>query len=184
VRELIVGGGIGVENGPAEPRPIDLDALAAALAASPLPGGERLAVEPGRALIARAGTSLYRVAAVKQQGRRRFVIVDGGMNDNPRPMLYGARHPADMVCSAAVGRLAPATLAGRSCENDEIGEYELPADVAAGDIIAMHYTGAYTYSMASNYNRFGKPTAVFVRDGTHRRAVRGQRPEDTLRDDM
>jgi diaminopimelate decarboxylase len=184
VEELIVGGGIGVENGPAEPRPIDLDALAAALATPAPAGGERLAIEPGRALIARAGTALYRVASVKQQGRRRFVIVDGGMNDNPRPMLYGARHPAEVVCTAAAGRLAPATLAGRSCENDEIGEYELPADIAAGDLIAMHYTGAYTYSMASNYNRFGKPPVVFVRDGHHRRVVRGQRPEDTLRDDQ
>lgn len=184
VRELIVGGGIGVENGPGEPRPIDLDTLGAALASPAPPGGERLAVEPGRALIARAGTSLYRIASVKQQGRRRFVIVDGGMNDNPRPMLYGARHPAEVVCSEATGPLAPATLAGRSCENDEIGEYELPADVAAGDVIAMHYTGAYTYSMASNYNRFGKPPVVFVRDGAHRRAVRGQPPEATLIDDQ
>ena len=183
VRELLVGGGIGVEVGPSEPRPIDLEALGAALG-GPLPGGERLAVEPGRALIARAGTSLYRIAAVKQQGRRRFVVVDGGMNDNPRPMLYGARHPAELVRSAATGAAAPATLAGRSCENDEIGEYDLPADVAAGDLIAMRYTGAYTYSMASNYNRFGKPSVIFVRDGSHRRAIRAQNPEDTLRDDQ
>jgi len=184
LRELIVGGGIGVEIGPAEPRPIDLEALAAALAAAAPPGGEGLALEPGRALIARAGTSLYRVAAVKQQGRRRFVVVDGGINDNPRPMLYGARHAAELVRTAATGALAPATLAGRSCENDEIGEYELAADVAAGDLIAMRYTGAYTYSMASNYNRFGKPPVVFIRDGSHRRVIRGQTPEDTLRDDQ
>jgi diaminopimelate decarboxylase len=183
LRELVVGGGIGVEIGPSEPRPIDLDALGAALA-GPLAGGEHLAVEPGRALVARAGTSLYRVAAVKQQGRRRFVVVDGGMNDNPRPMLYGARHPAELVRSAATGAAAPATLAGRSCENDEIGEYDLPTDVAAGDLIAMRYTGAYTYSMASNYNRFGKPAVIFVRDGSHRRAIRAQNPEDTLRDDQ
>ena len=184
LRELIVGGGIGVENGPTEPRPIDLDALAAALITPAPPGGEQLAVEPGRALIARAGTSLYRVAAVKQQGRRRFVVVDGGINDNPRPMLYGARHPAELVRTSATGAFAPATLAGRSCENDEIGEYELAADIAAGDLIAMRYTGAYTYSMASNYNRFGKPPAVFVRDGSHRRVIRGQTSEDTLRDDQ
>ena len=102
------------------------------------------------------------------------------MTDNPRPLLYGARHPADLVASAATGRPAPATLAGRSCENDEIGEYVLPDDVAAGDLIAMRYTGAYTYSMASNYNRFGKPAVVFVRDGhaTARRARRND--EDDL----
>ncbi len=60
----------------------------------------------------------------------------------------------------------------------------MAADVAAGDLIAMRYTGAYTYSMASNYNRFGKPGVIFVRDGTHRRAIRAQNPEDTLRDDQ
>ena len=184
VAELLVGGGIGVENGPHEPRPIDLDAIAAALATRAAGLPYRLAVEPGRALIARAGTALYRVAAVKRQGRRRFVVVDGGMNDNPRPMLYGARHPAELVASAATGPATAATLAGRSCENDVIGEYELPEDVAAGDLVAMRYVGAYTYSMASNYNRFGKPAVVFVHDGTHRRVVRAETPEDVLKNDL
>jgi diaminopimelate decarboxylase len=184
VGELLVGGGIAVEAGPDEPRPIDLDALGAALAARAAGTPYRLGIEPGRALVARAGTSLYRVASVKRQGRRRFVIVDGGMTDNPRPMLYGARHPAELLRSAASGPPAPATLAGRTCENDEIGEYELPDDVAAGDLIGMRYMGAYTFSMASNYNRFGKPTAVFVRDGTHRRVVRGESPEDVVSADV
>lgn len=184
VAELLVGGGIGVEDGPGEPRPIDLDAFAAALAARGSATPYRLAIEPGRALVARAGTALYTVAAVKRQGRRRFVVVDGGMNDNPRPMLYGARHPAELVRSVAAGPLEPATLAGRSCENDEIGEYALPADVAAGDLIAMRYVGAYTYSMASNYNRFGKPAVVFVADGAHRRVIRAETSDDVLRNDL
>jgi diaminopimelate decarboxylase len=89
-----------------------------------------------------------------------------------------------LIASAATGAPAPATLAGRSCENDEIGEYVLPDDVAAGDVIAMRYTGAYTYSMASNYNRFGKPAVVFVRDGTQRRVVRAESDEDTSRFDL
>lgn len=184
VRELVVGGGIAVESGPDEPRPVDLEALAAGLAARVEGTPYRIAIEPGRALIARAGTSLYRVASVKRQGRRRFVIVDGGMTDNPRPLLYGARHPAELLHSAARGALETATLAGRTCENDEIGEYMLPADIAAGDLIGMRYMGAYTFSMASNYNRFGKPAAVFVRDGTHRRVVRAESAEDVVRNDV
>ena len=184
VAELNVGGGIGIENGPGDARPIDLDAFAANLAERAAGTPYRLAIEPGRALVARAGSLLYRVVTVKRQGERRFVVVDGGMTDNPRPMLYGAHHPADLIVSAATGAPAPATLAGRSCENDEIGEYALPDDVAAGDAIAMRYTGAYTYSMASNYNRFGKPAVVFVRDGTQRRVVRAESDEDTSRFDL
>jgi diaminopimelate decarboxylase len=184
VDRLIVGGGIGIENGPGEPRPIDLDGFARALAGRAAGTPFRLAIEPGRAVVARAGSLLYRVVSVKQQGRRRFIVVDGGMTDNPRPLLYGARHPAELAASAASGPPAPATLAGRSCENDEIGEYLLPADVAAGDLIAMRYTGAYTFSMASNYNRFGKPAVAFARDGAHRRVVRAETPEDVVRCDL
>ena len=184
VEELNLGGGIGVESGPGEPRPIDLESFAARLAAGVADTPYRLAIEPGRALIARAGSLLYRVVTVKRQGSRRFVVVDGGMTDNPRPLLYGAHHPADLIASAATGKPAPATLAGRSCENDEIGAYVLPEDVRAGDLIAMRYTGAYTYSMASNYNRFGKPAVVFVADGSARRVVRAESDEDPSRCDI
>jgi diaminopimelate decarboxylase len=184
VEELNVGGGIGIENGPGEARPIDLEAFAERLATRAAGTPYRLSIEPGRAIVARAGSLLYRVVTVKRQGSRRFVVVDGGMTDNPRPLLYGAHHPADLIASEATGAPAPATLAGRSCENDEIGEYVLPDDVAAGDLIAMRYTGAYTYSMASNYNRFGKPAVVFVRDGTQRRVVRAESDEDTSRFDL
>jgi diaminopimelate decarboxylase len=184
VAELLIGGGIGVENGPADPRPIDLDALGRALAAEVAGTPYRLGIEPGRSLIARAGTTLYRVVTIKHQGRRRFVVVDGGMNDNPRPLLYGAHHPAEPVVTAASGPSAPATMAGRTCENDEIGEYRLPEDLARGDLIAMRHTGAYTFSMASNYNRYGRPAAVFVRDGSHRRVVRAETADDVVRNDV
>jgi diaminopimelate decarboxylase len=184
VDELALGGGIGIESAPGEPRPIDLDAFAESLARKAAGTPYKLSIEPGRAVVARAGTSLYRVVTVKQQGSRRFVVVDGGMTDNPRPLLYGAHHPAELITSGATGESVPATLAGRSCENDEIGEYRLPSDVRAGDIIAMRYTGAYTFSMASNYNRFGKPAVVFVRDGSHRRVVRAETPADTSRSDL
>ena len=122
--------------------------------------------------------------AVKVQGRRRFVIVDGGMTDNPRPALYGARHLPAVMAARALGPDEPATLVGRSCENDEMGDYVLPRDLAAGDLLALRITGAYTYSMASNYNRFGRPPVVFVRDGHHRRVVRGESADDVVRLDL
>jgi diaminopimelate decarboxylase len=184
VGELICGGGIAVEEGPDEARPVDLEALAGALAERAGSAGVRLAVEPGRALIARAGTSLYRVMATKAQGRRRFVLVDGGLADNPRPILYGARHLPEVMAARELGPDEPATLVGRSCENDEMGDYLLPRDLAAGDLVAMRTTGAYTYSMASNYNRFGRPPVVFVRDGHHRRVVRGESAADVMRLDV
>ncbi len=184
VAELICGGGIAVEEGPGDARPLDLDALAAALAARAHGRGLRLAIEPGRALVARAGSSLYRVMAVKTQGRRRFVIVDGGLTDNPRPILYGARHVPEVMAARAQGPDEPATMTGRSCENDEMGDYVLPRDLAAGDLVAMRHTGAYTYSMASNYNRFGRPPVVFVRNGHHRRVVRGESAADVMRLDV
>ena len=184
VAEIICGGGIGVEEGPDDPRPVDIDELTAALEGRARGTGLRLAVEPGRAVIARAGSSLYRVMAVKTQGRRRFVIVDGGMADNPRPLLYGARHLPEVVAARAAGPDEPATLAGRSCENDEMGDYVLPRGLAAGDLIALRITGAYTYSMASNYNRFGRPAVVFVRDGHHRRVIRAETADDVMRLDV
>jgi diaminopimelate decarboxylase len=184
IDELNLGGGIGIENAPGDARPIDLEAFAESLKRGAAGTPYRLSIEPGRAIVARAGSSLYRVISVKRQGNRRFVVVDGGMTDNPRPLLYGSHHPCELIASRAAGPSAPATLAGRSCENDEIGEYRLPDDVAAGDLIAMRYTGAYTFSMASNYNRFGKPAVVFVRDGAHRRVVRAETPEDVSRFDL
>jgi diaminopimelate decarboxylase len=184
VAELICGGGIGVEERPEDPRPLDVETLAEALVGRIAGRGYHLAIEPGRAVVARAGSSLYRVMSVKAQGHRRFVIVDGGMADNPRPITYGAFHPAEILFAQATGPDEPATLAGRSCENDELGDYLLPRDLAAGDLIALRTTGAYTYSMASNYNRFGRPPVVFVRDGHHRRVVRGESAEDVVRLDI
>jgi diaminopimelate decarboxylase len=184
VAELVCGGGIAVEEGPGDPRPLDLEALAAGLAARAAGRGFRLAVEPGRALIARAGSSLYRVMTVKTQGKRRFIVLDGGLADNPRPMLYGARHCPEVMAARNVGPDEPATLTGRSCENDEMGDYVMPSGIAAGDLVAMRITGAYTYSMASNYNRFGRPPVVFVRAGHHRRVIRGESADDVARLDV
>jgi len=184
VELLIAGGGMGVEETPGEPRPLDYLALSQGMADAVRGTPFRLAIEPGRAVIARAGTSLYRVMAVKSQGGRRFAIVDGGMADNPRPALYGAVHAFEVMTSAAGEPAVDAVLCGRSCENDVLGSVAIPADLQAGDLVALRTTGAYTYSMASNYNRFGKPAVVFARDGSHRLVIRRESADDTLRNDI
>jgi len=191
IERLIVGGGYGVEEAPGEDAPIDIATLFTGLAADaarfaaelsiPTP---RLAIEPGRAIVARAGTSLYSVMAVKRQGRRRFVIADGGIADNPRPALYDAYHHPLVARSAAGAAASEATVCGRSCENDVLVTAVLPNSLASGDLLVLCTTGAYTFAMASNYNRFGKPPVVFVGQGKHRLAVRGEHPDDVLRNDL
>ena len=98
--------------------------------------------------------------------------------------FFGGHALPAVMAARALGPDEPATLVGRSCENDEMGDYVLPRDLAAGDLLALRITGAYTYSMASNYNRFGRPPVVFVRDGHHRRVVRGESADDVVRLDL
>lgn len=186
---LIVGGGFGVQDDPAGERTVDIAATieaivgaldeAVATAAIDRP---RIGIEPGRALIARAGTSLYRVMARKQQERRTFVVVDGSLADNPRPALYGAYHHT-VAATARTGPSDEVTICGRSCENDMLGQAHVPNDLRASDLVAMCTTGAYTYSMASNYNRFAKPAVVAVRHGAHRPIARRQTLDDVLGED-
>jgi diaminopimelate decarboxylase len=144
----------------------------------------RIGIEPGRGIVAEAGTSLYRVAVVKAQGTRRFAIVDGGIADNPRPALYGAYHHPFLAGRSSAASDVEFTVCGRSCENDRLVVAPLPADLAPGDLLALGTTGAYTYSMASNYNRFPKPAVAFAGGGEHRLVVRRERDEDTLRNDV
>ena len=187
---LIAGGGFGIAAQPGE-RDLAIDATLRELVTTvresctarglPLP---RLGVEPGRALIARAGASLYRVLTTKDQGRRRFAIVDGGVADNPRPALYGAYHHPSLAGRTSHAAAADITLCGRSCENDELVAAALPADLAAGDLLALESTGAYTFSMASNYNRFGRPAVAFSGAGKHSLAVRRESADDVLRNDV
>jgi len=160
---IIVGGGFGVQMDPdAKNQTIDIAGTLDAVARV-VPPGIHIEIEPGRSLIAAAGTSLYRVVAVKRFEGRRFVIVDGSLADNPRPVMYGAYHHFEAVESRTA--LAPSVVCGRSCESDELGEAMLPEDLHAGDLVVMHTTGAYTYSMASNYNWFAKPPVIAVGTG-------------------
>lgn len=187
--KLIVGGGFGVQYDPQGDRTIPvretMDAIANAAAEAAARDGirvPRLAIEPGRALISRAGTSVYRVMARKRQHQRIFVVVDGSLTDNPRPALYHAYHHY-VAASARTGAPIDVTISGRSCENDELGMARLPDDVRAGDLVAACTTGAYTYSMASNYNRFVKPAVVALRDGSHQLWARRQTYDDVLHED-
>jgi diaminopimelate decarboxylase len=188
-QQLIVGGGFGVQMYPGRDVSIDLAATMNGIAQTVRKEAERwrlavpqIGIEPGRAIIAHAGTSLYTVMAAKREFGRPYAIVDGGVYENPRPALYDAYH--HILCA---GRDEPDTietvLCGRTCENDRLGTGLLPADLRAGDLIAMCTTGAYTYSMASNYNRFTRPAVVAVRQGTHSLIARRETIDDVLRSD-
>jgi diaminopimelate decarboxylase len=191
VGKVLLGGGFGVDEDVMGQGRLDLATLLGDLAARaadranavgiPLP---RLGIEPGRALVATAGTTLYRVAAIKNSGRRRFVVIDGSIADNPRPAIYAAYHQPLVAQSASRGELVPVTIAGRSCENDEMVDAQLPDDLRVGDLVALSTTGAYTYAMASNYNRFGRPAVVEVESGDHRLLARRENTEDVMRNDV
>jgi diaminopimelate decarboxylase len=142
----------------------------------------RLTVEPGRAIVSRAMVTLYHVLAVKHAtGIRTFVAVDGGMSDNPRPALYGARYTVRALRPPGAG-LEPVTVAGRYCEAGDVlaVDVPLPADTRPGDLLAVPGTGAYHHSMASTYNMVGRPPVVAVRDGAARLLVRRETDSDLL----
>ncbi|WP_433428424.1 diaminopimelate decarboxylase [Nonomuraea sp. CA-141351] len=150
----------------------------------------RLTIEPGRSISGPAGLTLYRVIAVKRTidrtHDRTFVAVDGGMSDNPRPSLYGARYAARLIGRRSAMADRPATLVGHHCEaGDVIAEnVPLPADIRPGDVIAVPATGAYHYSMASTYNLTGRPPVIAVAEGAARMVVRREEIDDLLRRDV
>ena len=187
--ELNIGGGHGVPyvSGDAE---LDLDALRdfiddaldASCAAEHFPR-PAIAVEPGRAISARAGVTLYRVLSVQSQpGGRTTVVVDGGLSDNPRVAPYDARHSVALANRHPLTPTQPMTVVGRHGESgDEIArDVPLPADLRAGDLLAVACTGAYHHSMASTYTMVGRPPVVAVNDGRTRELVRRETIADLL----
>jgi diaminopimelate decarboxylase len=189
-RTMILGGGFGVDPHPGGER-FDVDAVLGNVAAAVAREAARrelpaphIGIEPGRAIVARAGTSLYRVVAVKQNGSRRFAIVDGGLADNPRPALYGAYHHPRLAARPAAAEPREFAICGRSCESDRLVDAALPGDLCAGDLLALETTGAYTYSMASNYNRFPRPAVVIAERGMHRLVVRREDTDKILSNDV
>ena len=187
----MLGGGFGIDEDVAAAETFDIEATLADLARRmretasqagiPVP---RLGIEPGRSLVANSGTTLYRVAAIKDSGTRRFVVIDGSIADNPRPAIYGAFHQPLVASSQARGPLRRVTIAGRSCENDEMLDADLPDDLRTGDLLVLCTTGAYTYAMASNYNRFARPAVAEVESGRHQLVIRRENFEDVLRNDV
>jgi diaminopimelate decarboxylase len=144
--------------------------------------GKRLLIEPGRALTANAGVTLYTVESVKRNVST-WVAVDGGMSDNLRPMLYGATYEAHVA--DRFGGTTPCVLAGKHCESgDVIVRDALLDDPRPGDVIVTPATGAYGYAMASNYNGLTRPPVVFCRDGDAREVVRRERFDDLIARDV
>ncbi|MFI4990949.1 MAG: diaminopimelate decarboxylase [Solirubrobacterales bacterium] len=181
-----LGGGLGVRYTSDQPQPPSIeDYVSTLLATAAAHGmgapGRRLLIEPGRALCANACVTLYTVESVKQNVSR-WVAVDGGMSDNLRPMLYGARYEAH-VADRFDGETR-CELAGKHCESgDVIVREALLDDPRPGDVIVTPATGAYGYAMSNNYNGVPRPPVVFCKDGDARVVVRRERFEDlTARD--
>ena len=144
----------------------------------------RLTVEPGRSISAPAAITLYRVGTVKAIPHgRTYVAVDGGMSDNPRPVLYGAGYEAYLPDRIDEPRPLVCSIAGKHCEQGDlvVTDARLPDGVRVGDLLAVPVTGAYGYAMASNYNKVPRPAVVFVRDGQARVVVRRETPDDLVR---
>jgi diaminopimelate decarboxylase len=176
---LDVGGGFGIsytdERGLplAEAASAMIERLGVRCAAAGLPV-PTLAVEPGRALVGPAGVTLYRVGGRKSTADTSIVAVDGGMSDNIRPMLYGAAYTVAFAGPPRPGPSERYTVVGRHCETGDTlaTGATLPTDIERRDLVAFAATGAYTYSLASAYNRVGRPAVVAVRDGVSREWLR------------
>jgi diaminopimelate decarboxylase len=191
VRELNLGGGLGVryllddpDHTVAEYAATVRNACDAAVTATGLERPPRLMVEPGRSISGPAAVTLYRVGTVKEiPGGRTYVAVDGGMSDNPRPVLYGAGYEAYLPTRINEPRPLVCSVAGKHCEQGDlvVADARLPEGVRVGDLLAVPVTGAYGYAMASNYNKVPRPAVVFVREGKARVVVRRETPEDLVR---
>ena len=192
--ELDLGGGIGVRYLESQPRPdiasCILEVGVAVKAACEEYGIAMPAIrmEPGRSIVADAGMTLYTVGTVKRiPGYKNYVSVDGGMTDNPRYALYGS--PYTVLLANRPLDTSPrfeATVAGRCCESGDILQegVSLPANTRRGDVLAVLTTGAYNYSMSSNYNRIPRPPIVMLRDGKDTVAVKRETFEDVCRNDI
>jgi diaminopimelate decarboxylase len=143
-------------------------------------------IEPGRSIVGDAGTTLYRVGASKSiPGIRKYLAVDGGMTDNPRPALYQAVYEAALANRMNEANEETVSIAGKCCESGDmlIWDLQLPR-AQAGDLLAVTCTGAYNYAMASNYNRFQRPAIVFVKDGQAALVVKRESLDDLIQNDL
>ena len=183
--ELCMGGGLGVPYVEGEEAP-SISEWATVLHDSFRAAGidAQVTAEPGRSIVAGAGVTLYRVGTIKDiPGVRTYVSVDGGMSDNPRPVLYGSGYEAFLPGDPSAERPRLVTVVGKHCESGDIvvRDARVPTDLAVGDVLCTPVTGAYGYSMASNYNKVPRPAAVFVAGGQARVVVRRETLDDLLR---
>jgi diaminopimelate decarboxylase len=188
--ELVVGGGLGVAYVSGEEAPTMASwagSVRRACREAGIPESVRVTAEPGRSIVATAGMTLYRVGTIKDvPGYRTYVSIDGGISDNPRPVLYGSGYEAFLPRSTDADRTRPIRLVGKHCESGDIivSAGHVPADLAVDDILATPVTGAYGHSMASNYNKVPRAAVVFVADGESRLVVRRETFDDLLRYDV
>jgi diaminopimelate decarboxylase len=178
---LNLGGGLGIAY-TADDRPPSIEEYVEALLRH-APEGVTVLCEPGRSLVGNAGVTLYTVGTVKRiPGVRTYVAVDGGMSDNLRPMLYGARYEAEVA--DRFGGRDVCTIAGMHCESgDVLVRDAVLDDPRVGDVLVIPATGAYGHAMANNYNAVPRPPVIFCRDGDARVVVRRETYDDlTLRD--
>ena len=182
--ELSVGGGLGVAYVAGEESDSITEWGAVVKAACATAGiNAHVTAEPGRALVAQAAVTLYSVGTIKDiPGIRTYVSVDGGMSDNPRPVLYGSGYEAFLPREVDANRDRVVTVVGKHCESGDIlvRDAVVPSDLVVGDILATPVTGAYGHSMGSNYNKVTRPAVVFVADGKARLVVRRETLDDLL----
>jgi diaminopimelate decarboxylase len=186
--ELSVGGGLGVAYVADEFAPTITEWGAAVRNACDAAGiTAQVTAEPGRSLVAQAAVTLYTVGTIKDLPEiRTYVAVDGGMSDNPRPVLYGSGYEAFLAREVAADRPQCVTIVGKHCESGDIlvRDGQVPSDLQVGDILATPVTGAYGHSMGSNYNLVTRPAVVFVADGKARLVVRRETFDDLLARDI
>jgi diaminopimelate decarboxylase len=183
IKELDLGGGFAIAYTREDPA-VASPSLLTTTVLREWPSDIALTLEPGRALVARAGVSLHRIGTVKEvPGIRTYVSVDGGMSDNIRPALYGARYEFLAADRADAPAEQVVRLVGKHCESGDIlaPEAWLPADPRPGEILVTLATGAYAWAMSSNYNQLPRPAVVFCRDGRSRVVIRRETVEDLVR---
>ncbi len=186
--ELVLGGGLGVPYVVGEEAPtltqwanVLLDACEA------LGVKSAVSVEPGRSIVGAAAVTVYSVGTVKDiPGVRTYVSVDGGMSDNPRPVLYGSGYETFLPRAVDAPRDKVVRVVGKHCESGDVLAFaaEVPSDIAVGDLLATPVTGAYGHSMGSNYNKITRPPVVFAAGGEARLVVRRERYDDLLLTDV
>ncbi len=188
VEELSIGGGLGVAYVEGESAPTITEWGATIRSAAESAGiDQRITAEPGRAIVAHSAITLYTAGTIKEiPGVRTYVSVDGGMSDNPRPVLYGSGYEVFLPRATTSDRDREIRLVGKHCESGDVIVWRgsVPSHLELGDILATPVTGAYGHSMGSNYNMVLRPPVVFARDGEARLVVRRETYDDLLSRDL